>query len=380
MEKTKSGLLRILRFLNSFVILRGFFLALMVCGSVAASMAEDTAMIIGEADFRSDINGILRINNHAPFDAVVFAGKVERGNFMGAIKARGSREFDLSKIDGIPEKGAFMFRVISRQTLDKKGKTGITEEDVVYTDLVVYDLSRPDRKIERSIFGKVDDAQETFIYVSNLSRYVLELRISDGEKVGVLSPGQRNKRLWIKPPPDVLSYRIFPTYVYVDPNTGEINAFTDKIPRSDRYVYVSLKSVYSPIPATVIEFGTSTNNSLESQYQVAFIHLENKTEGDLSLETDRGKYARTTKGTILTVPGGAEVYEVASLSGEVGQTYTGMGVGYEGGYCAFSPPLTVKPGYAYTITVTETKGVYRYEVKELGSTKTIGGVIDLFME
>jgi len=338
-----------------------------------------TTMKINESDFQSDRNGILRINNYASFDVAIFAGKVERGNFIGAIKARGSREFDISKLPNIPNKGAFLFRATSYQTLNRKGKVGITEEDVVYTGLVAYDLSRPDRKIEKDIFAHVDDQQETFIYVSNITRYVIELRLDspDGEKVGVLSPGQRNKKLWIKRQPDGLPYRFFPTYIYVNPNTGEMDAFTDEVNKNG--------TRFEPREAgpqvRVVEFLDPETQPGGKQYNVAFIRLQNDTNGLLSFETARSAYTKNTRGTVNTNPGDTDVYELAADTGPGGRTYTNLGVEHDSGHFVFAPPVTVKPGYEYTLVVTQMNGIYQHALKELGLKSEVDtNRINLFLE
>jgi hypothetical protein len=337
-----------------------------------------TVFKINEADFQSDRNGLLKINNYASFDVAVFAGKIERGNFIGAIKAKGSRDFDISKLTNIPQKGAFLFRVTSYQTLNKKGKVGITEEDVVYTGLVAYDLARPDRKIEKDIFAHIDDQQETFIYVSNVSKYVLELRIdsSDGEKVGVLSPGQRNKKLWIKKSPDGLPYRFFPTYIYVNPNTGEMDAFTDVENKSGPRFEPRTAG-----PQVVVkEFGDPATQPGGKQYNVAFISLQNDTNGLLSFETARNAYNKNTRGTVNTNPGDADTYEIAADPGP-SRTYTNMGVEHDSGHFVFAPPVTLKPGYEYTIVVTQMNGNYQHAYKEIGPKSEVeSNRIDLFLE
>ena len=338
-----------------------------------------TVMKINEADFQSDRNGLLKINNYASFDVAVFAGKVERGNFIGAIKARGSRDFDISKLKDIPRKGAFLFRVTSYQTLNKKGKVGITEEDVVYTGLVAYDLTRPDRKIEKDIFAHVDEKQETFIYVSNITKYVVELRLDspDGEKVGVLSPGQRNKKLWIEQQPDGLPYRFFPTYIYVNPNTGEMDAFTDIENKSGTRFEPRAASAQ----VRVVEFKDPATKPEGKQYNVAFLRLQNDTNGLLSFETAQNMYNKNTRGSVNTNPGDTDTYEVAADTGPTGRTYTNMGVEHDSGHLVFAPPVTLKPGYQYTIVVTQMNGIYQHAYKELGPKSEVeSNRIDLFLE
>jgi hypothetical protein len=353
--------------------------AAVFAGGKSQANTGTTVMKINEADFQSDRNGLLKINNFTSFDVAVFAGKIERGNFIGAIKAKGSRDFDISKLSNIPQKGAFLFRVTSYQTLNKKGKVGITEEDVVYTGLVAYDLSRPDRKIERNIFAHVDEKQETFIYVSNVTKYVLELRLDspDGEKVGVLSPGQRNKKLWIEQQPDGLPYRFFPTYIYVNPNTGEMDAFTDEVNKSGP----RFEPRTSGSQVQVITFDDPATKPGGKQYNVAFISLQNDTNGLLSFETARGMYNKNIRGTVNTSPGDSDTYEIASDRGAGGRTYTNMGVEHDSGHFIFAPPVNLKPGYEYTIVVTQMNGIYQHAYKELGPKSEVdSNRIDLFLE
>ena len=338
-----------------------------------------TRLTITEADFQSDRNGLLQINNYASFDVAVFAGRVERGNFIGAIRAGGTRDFDISKLSNRPEKGAFLFRVASVQTVNRKGKVSITEEDVVFTGLVAYDLSRPDRKIVKDIFARIDDQQETFIYVSNVTKYVVELRLDspDGEKVGVLSPGQRNKKLWIKPQPDGLPYRFFPTYIYLNPNTGEIDAFTDEVNKTG--------TRFEPRAASaqirVIEFDNPATHPGGKQYNVGFVRLQNDTNGLLSFETARNAYTRNTRGTVNTNPGDTDVYELAADTGADGRTYTNLGVEHDGGHFVFTPPVTIKPGYEYNIVVTNMNGIFQHAIRELGLKSEVeSNRIDLFLE
>jgi hypothetical protein len=363
-------------FLCGLTVAVAAVIALAGCGS--GPQTGLTTLKLGAADFESDKNGILTINNYTSFDVAIFAGKVERGNFIGAIKARGARSFDLSKIPGIPPKGAFLFRATSSANFDKKGKVGITEEDVVYTGLVSYDLARSDRRIEQDIFANVDDTEETFIHVSNLTKYVLELRLdsSDGEKVGVLSPGQRNKKLWIKPNPDGLPYRFFPTYIYVDTNTGEMDAFTDGVNKDGPR--------FEPLPAgasvRVISFeGPGQELGGVKQYNVAFIRLQNDTNGLLSFETARGSYRKNTRGSVNTNPGDSDMYELAADA--EGRPYSNLGVETDSGHVTFSPPLTFKAGYEYAIVVTSMNGTIQHAVKELGSKAVVEqNKIDLFGE
>jgi hypothetical protein len=340
--------------------------AVLVLAGCATPPEGTTIMKINEEDFTSDAKGILRINNFTNFDVAIFAGKVGRGNYMGAIHAKGSRTFDITKIQSsLARKGAFLFRAVSYETLSRNGKANIEEKNVIYTGLVAYDLDRPDRTVERDIFANVDDKEQTFIYLSNPTKYVVELRLDspDGDKVAVLGPGERNKKVWIKEQEDRLPYRLFVTYVYVNPNTGELDAFTDIENKSGKRFEPraddgsSLQVITLPDPTTRPE---------GKQYNIAFIQLQNDTNGLLNLQPTEGMYIKNTRGSRSTREGDTDTYEIAADTGDTGKTYTNLGVEHDSGYFKFIPPQTVRPGYVYNVIVTRMSGNYQYVWQDLG--------------
>jgi hypothetical protein len=242
---------------------------------------------------------------------------------------------------------------------------------------VAYDLKNPGRKIEQDVFKNIDDAQSTFIYVSNVSPFVLELRLdsSDGEKVGILSPGQRNKKLWIKPQEDGLPYRFFPTYVYVDPRSGEMNAMTDRVNLNGR----RFEPQSSGANVAVVTF-EGPGNADAIQYNVAFIKLQNDTESLLNFQTAKGNYRKNTRGTTSTMFGQTDTYQIASDSGPNGRLYSGIQIEHDGGFMPVSP-YTFKPGYMYDLVVTQMNGNLQYDIRETGSKSKVDDArVILFME
>lgn len=119
-----------------------------------------------DVSFKSEA-GSLTIVNETSSDVVIFIGKVEREAVLGDIKANQSRTFDLSKVPGIPESGSLLVRAASFNTYRSKAR--ITEEDVIYTGLVVYNLKDKSDRNHLSIYRGVDRTQQTCIYVSNES-------------------------------------------------------------------------------------------------------------------------------------------------------------------------------------------------------------------
>ena len=92
------------------------------------------------SEFFENKSGSLIVTNETSSEIVIFAGKVEKGNLLGGIHKNSTGTFDLSKISGIPSSGSLLIRAASYEVY--KGKARITEDDVVWTGLVVYSLAR----------------------------------------------------------------------------------------------------------------------------------------------------------------------------------------------------------------------------------------------
>jgi hypothetical protein len=250
---------------------------------------------------------------------------------------------------------------------------GINEEDVVYSGLVAYDKSSPD-KLEHDIYRGIDSKQETFIHVSNYSRYVLELRLgsSDGEKVAVLSPGQRYKRLWLQPEPSGFPLLFFPTYIYLDPNSGEMNAFTDREnltgQRFEPEAYGEQREIAFRGPAA----GTP-------QYNVAFVSFQNDTNSLLNFMTAQGNYKRNDRGTLSTSPGRTDIYQIDA--GDKGKIYTAAGVFADDSNFHSIGQLDVLPGHKYQLVVTSMNGRIQTAIVDEGLKTLSDNVrINLFGE
>jgi hypothetical protein len=351
----------------------GIAIALVILGTVVSCQSVQkndgtVNLVIKPADYESDSGGLLTINNLSSTDVAVFAGKIERGNFMGAIKAQGSRNFDLTKLN-LTDKGAFLFRVASVTAVDKKGKAGIREEDVIYTGLVAYERGR---QINHDIFAKIDDRSESYVYVSNLTKYVVELRLngSTGDKVAVLGPGERSKKLWIKQ--QELPYTFFPTYIYVDPNSGDMDAFTDT---------VNLYGVdFIPMPASqiqqVYEFKDPGQAIGGKQYNVAFLRLTNNASDLVQLQTISAAFVRNERGFFGTNRGDADVYQLASDQGADGREYPSLGIRRRGVDIPLSGSKIVKPGYEYALTIPDSGDIF---LREIGK-KADNVSIDVFLQ
>jgi len=185
--------------------------------------------------FANETDGILGVINQTGIDIVLFAGDVRRNIVLGGIRASSFRIFDISKIENIPEKGAFIIRGVPANLYQQKNDR-LTESDVLYTGLVVFDLKDTD-KIEKLIPGEIDETMSFSIYASNDSRTVCELRLNtpDGPAIAVFSPFQQNKAIWIKPSGFGQPYIIWPIFFSVDPD-GTIHEVSSADTRGSRVI------------------------------------------------------------------------------------------------------------------------------------------------
>jgi len=332
-------------------------------GGKKESSSPQTKLTIKESDFNSDVGGKLTINNMSGVELAIFVGKVERGNFIGAIGTGASgrtrsRAFNIDKIAGLPQRGTFIVRATTFAKLNSKGLSGINEEDVIYSGLITYDKSNPDR-LEHDIFRGIDATQQTFIHVSNYSKYVLELRrgSSDGEKVAVLAPGQRYKKIWLQPDPTGFPLLFYPTYIYLDPVSGELNAFTDRENLNGQ------RFEPEPLGSDQREISFNGPTTGGPQYNVAFISFQNDTNSLLNFMTAQGNYKRNDRGSLNTSPGRTDIYQIDA--GDRGKTYTVAGVQSDSGFHSIGR-LDVLPGHKYQLIVTQMNGPIQVALKDMG--------------
>ena len=204
-----------------------------------------------DISFKSEA-GSLTISNETLTDVAIFAG----------------RSFNLNNLPGIPDSGSLLIRAATMATY--RGKARLTEADVIYTGLVVYNLKDKNDKSHISIYAGVDTNQQTCIYVSNESEhYVLELQMGDpgqGEVIATLPPLQTNKRIYLAPREDGIAYDFYPRFVFVNPKTGEKTSMTAGKTDRKRALPEKVGENLTPIRFT----GPSASNI---GYDVAFINL-----------------------------------------------------------------------------------------------------------
>lgn len=198
-------------------------LALTACVSTNSSVntASKGSSKTNKLSFENE-EGSLLISNTTSCDVVVFAGRVEKDIVLGGIKSGEKRSFNLAKLPEIPKKGALLLRIAPYIAYEKGMR--ITEGDVVYTRLLVYDLTDKKKNILLDIPKNIDMEQKHYVVLTNLSTYVLEVREGSptGEVIATLSPMQFNKPIFLLPKRDYGAYDLFPLFLYRDIETGEV--------------------------------------------------------------------------------------------------------------------------------------------------------------
>ena len=340
----------------------GICLSLIFASCQTTKNQNEVTLKLKDISFETDAGGTLTVNNEASADIVLFAGKVEKNALLGGVRANSTRNFDLTKIPDIPAFGSLLIRACTYEVFSSKAR--ITEEDVVYTGLVVYNLNDSQDRYQLTIYKNIDVTQSHCIYVSNLSSsYVLELRKdspSQGEVLATLAPRQRHKCVYLEPAQSGYGIDIYPTFIYVDPRTGEKTAIVGDSADGETVLPDAVNSKR----INTYEFSGPNSNSIG--YKVAFVNLHNDTKKTLELRS-AGEDLLNDKGFRATLSGRTDVYELDSLNGAVGQIYTGLNVNIAPASGVLNiAKVTLKPGYVYDLTVTSIDGTYEYDWREVG--------------
>mgnify|MGYP000006162659 FL=1 len=327
-----------------------------------------------EVSFTSE-PGVLAMTNHTNQNVVVFAGPVSYDMLLGGIKKGKRRTFDLNKIPGLPKNGSLLVRVATYNTY--KGKGRITDEDVIYTGLVVYDLKAPKDITELSIYKDIDTEQKYCVYLTNHSEnFVVEVRLEkpNGETIATLAPLESDKRVYLTQKDTGKGYKFFPQFIYVDPRTNEKTVLN--VPQKENV------QVMDPDPVggefTPIVFDSPKNHNLS--YSLAFLTIRNDTKAGMEFRNSRTSLPNQ-RGRRFTAPGRSDVYELDTGIDKEGRMYTAL-------TCAFNEytersvgNYKFRPGYVYEMVWTDKDGSYQYDIREVGQKSFVENAkIELFME
>jgi hypothetical protein len=253
--------------------------------------------------------------------------------------------------------GSFLVRVASFETYSKKSFR-VTESDVLYSGLVVYDLNNPKDKTNLNIFAGINETQNEYIWVSNTSKFVLELRLDNpnGEKIATLAPLQENKKVFLTPLDQGMPYQFYATYVYIDPSSNEIKSFVAR-DRSERQRRIPNISDVNPM---VFSGPTDTTGI---SYLVGFLRMKNDTGESLNF-MDGTTWLADQKGRRLVESGQFATFELAAMSGQAGQLYTNLNMEFDSTKTLRINNLSMRPGVVYDCTITSQNGNYVYDIRE----------------
>jgi len=339
-------------------VLPAVIVVLLVMGCASNDVDRGYTKITASPDmFKEGGKGSLTINNQASFDVIIFAGKVTNNTVLGGIRAGKSRTFDLTTLSLPAKTGSFLIRAASFETYSKK-QFRVTESDVLYTGLVVYDLNNPKDNTNLNIYAGVNQAQTEWIYVSNTSKFVLELRLDNpnGEKIATLAPLQENKQIFLTPLPQGMPHQFYATYVYIDPATNEIKSFVAK-DRSERQRRIPSTEAVNPMVFS------GPQSTTDISYLVGFLRLKNDTGESLNF-MDGTTWLADQKGRRLVESGQFATFELAAMSGQTGQLYTNLNMEFDSTKTLKISRLSVKPGVVYDCIISLQNGNYAYDIRE----------------
>lgn len=335
------------------------FILLLIVVTVFAQEAKNAAKI----SF-NDENGTLLIRNNTTVDVVIFAGSINRKIILGGIKSNKTRSFDITKLPSIPKRGTFLIRAVNYETV--KNKTYIMDADVIYTGFVTYNLDDKNDINLLIIPSIIDVKQEFRVYVNNESEnFILELRIEDpieGQVVAALPPLQFNQCIYLAPSDNGLVYSFYPTFVYVNTDTGKKTSIPGEKYTEQRAIPRTVAE-----PAFLIRFGDYSPSSIK--YNVAFVSLENNTNSSVEFH-NADNVLKTKKGIRFIRPKQTDGYELQSSNGEKGQLYTELSFEFDDFTKIKISDYRFKQGYKYHIVINKMNGNYQYEIHEVGQ-KTI---------
>jgi len=346
------------------------------CLSTDGSAKRDSGVTLKAKDvsFKSE-PGPLAVTNNTKKDVVIFAGSVSRNAVLGGVKAGQRRTFNLSKLPGIPKNGSLLVRAATYDAY--KGKAKVTDDDVIYTALAVYDLSDPKDTDELTIYKGVDTAQEYCVYLTNNSeRFVVDVRLDkpNGQVIATLAPLENEKCVFLTPKAQGTPYRFYPQFVYVDPSTKEKTSLNVKGKASVQTMDPD------PVGGTFTPITFEEPSDYEDKYSLAFVTIRNDTGAGMEVRNVKTPLANQ-RGRKFTASGRSDVYELDTGTAKTGRKYTGL-------TCVFNAftekridDYTFKPGYVYEIVWTSKNGNYQYDIKELDQKSIVEDVrIDLFLE
>lgn len=330
------------------------------CASSPKSQAKEAKKIMKSIQYDSEPGGSLRINNLSGSDLVFFAGNILQNNILGGVRqGQNGREFDLKKsLDGkLSGRGVFLLRAVRASVYEERLAAGgnATNDDVVYYQVVSYDMNDSGKKSEytvSTISGK-GGARE-YLVLQNNSPYPVELRLDDpaGEVLLTLRPRQSNVKYYLSPDEENLGYQIWPTYITYNSRTGELNSVQGDVKDT--------RTVLPTLQGENVTIKSPQGNIFSSS--IAYLKVINHYDDGIYL-TAGGQPKKSQNGIGLVNRGRDETFEFAAT--EEGTFMPGLSIqiGRMGGNIDFGN-ITLKAGFTYEAVVWNDNGVSRIRITD----------------
>ena len=264
------------------------------CLSTDGSTKQSSGIALNEKEvsFESE-PGNLVVSNNTSKELVIFAGAISKNLILGGIRPRSTRSFNLKKLPGIQNhrpNGSLLIRAATFEAY-QRGRAIVDEKDVIYTGLVVYNLTDPQYITEANIYEGIDTDRKHCVYLTNKSdRFVLEVRVGStvGQTIATLAPGETLKPVFLEPKTTRTAYEFYPQFVCVDPKTNEKTAIN--VPGKEDC------QTMEPYPyepnGKVIEVPFDEPKQSNISYSIAFLTIQNDTTAGLEFTNYTAKSKR----------------------------------------------------------------------------------------
>ena len=298
--------------------------------------------------FANEEKGLLRVDNNSQVNMILFAGRVEQGILLGGVRAMSGRNIDIAKINYLPPEGTFIINGISAEMYQQSRR--ISSEQILYSCLVTYNL-KESWGSNFEIPGIIKENTNTYIYVSNETKFVLELRIDniEGEVIAVLSPFEMMKRIKLEPAKNGTPYVLFDVYKYFDFLSGNIISFNTTQSKGQRII--PSDTVINPIV-----FRGPRNDS-DINYITGYVQLINNTDMKLILKNGDTVLKQQQKNKGIVNPREVACYELSSMTGEIGQMYSNLIIEPDNLQDIKILRLFLQPGRIYDIDISLRNGM-----------------------
>ena len=139
--------------MNKITILLFLCISLVMNNLIAQTSQSDIGFV--------SENGLLTVTNQTNRDLALFISQPSNNLFIGILESSSVQKYDIGRIPNIQKTGMFMIRAVLFDLY--KQNRNLTNEDVIFTGFVAYDLENPEKynylldKIIPSVLSETDN-------------------------------------------------------------------------------------------------------------------------------------------------------------------------------------------------------------------------------